>query len=153
MILKINLGVSVDIENLGLARQLPTSKFELSRARTEVSHMRSSVARNQPTETPDAEDLLKKLRGENFSWLVTIYSNRPRLTDLLTSGAVKRETARYRSLWEDAQNAMNSWSHAEGPTGVGSRDPTLLIGHTPLEIHLSLLYKVSTSRAQFLLQL
>ena len=63
------------------------------------------------------------------------------------------ERTRIRSQWEDAQNAVNNWSHAEGLTGVGSGDTTLLMAtHTTLEIHLSLRYNVAPSPAQFLLQ-
>ena len=43
--------------NFGLAHQLQTSKFELDRAQTDVSHLRSLVERNQSTENRDAEDL------------------------------------------------------------------------------------------------
>ena len=45
------------------------------------------------------------------------------------------------------QHTMNSWSHAEGLSGVGSGRR-----HTPLEIRLSLLHKISHWRAQFPLQ-
>ena len=58
-----------------------------------------------------------------------------------------------RSHWEDAQHAMNSWSRAEGPTGVGPGETALLMATlTPLEIHLSQLYQIFPSRAQFLLR-
>ena len=70
---------SMDLNNLGSEQQLQTSKFELSRAQTEVSHSRSYAGRNQSTETGDGEDF-QKLRGENLS-LVAIFGNRPRLTD------------------------------------------------------------------------
>ena len=55
---------SMDIKKLCLAQHVQTSKFELSRAQTEVSHLRSSVARNQSTETRDSEDP-QKSREEN----------------------------------------------------------------------------------------
>ena len=45
---------SMDMNNLGPAQQLQTSKFELRRAHTEVSHLRSSVRRNQSSDTRDA---------------------------------------------------------------------------------------------------
>ena len=49
---------------------------------------------------------------------------------------------RIRSQWEDVENALNSWSHAECPTSVGSGDTTLLIStHTPLETNLGPLDK------------
>ena len=47
---------SMDTEN-GLVQQLLTSKFELSRAQTGVSHLRISVVRTQSTETRDAEKM------------------------------------------------------------------------------------------------
>ena len=56
---------SMDTQNLGLAQQLKTSKFKLSREQTEVSHLRSSVERNRPIETRDAEDL-QILREEHL---------------------------------------------------------------------------------------
>ena len=46
--------------NLLSAQQLLTSKFELSRAQTKVSHLRSSVERNQPTETHQHQQLTHK---------------------------------------------------------------------------------------------
>ena len=57
---------------------------------------------------------------------------------ILNLGAVELETARIRSQWEDAQNAMDSWIHAEGPTGAGSGDITLMATHTPGNLLLSI---------------
>ena len=70
---------------------------------------------------------------------------------ILNFGAAELEAVRIQSLREDVQNATISWSRAEGPTGVGSVDTTLLMD-TPLEIHLSQLYKISPSRAHCPLQ-
>ena len=139
---------SLDTKNLGFAQQVQTEKFELSRAQTEVSHLRSSMGRNPTTETRDAEDL-QHLREDNLSPgrdNLRQSAEIDRLT--LNSGAAELETARIQSQGEVAQNALNSWSRAGGPTGVGSRNSTLLT-HTPLEVHLSLLYKISPSQAQF----
>ena len=40
---------------------------------------------------------------------------------------MEHERVRIQSTWEVAQNSLNSWSHAEGPTSVGSGDTTLLM--------------------------
>ena len=57
-------GDSMNIRNQGLAHQLQTSNVELSRSQTEVSHLRTSVGRNESTENLDAENLLNS-REEN----------------------------------------------------------------------------------------
>ena len=74
-------STSVDSQNLGLAKQLLTSKFELGRAQTEVSHWRSSVERNQSSQTRDAEDLRNLRAVKSCLWLVSISGILPRLTD------------------------------------------------------------------------
>ena len=143
----------MNVQNLGLAQQLQTSKFELRCSQTEVSNLRISVERNQSTETRDAE-YLQHLWRDNLSlargnlWQSAEIDRR-----ILNLGAAEVETVRIQSQLEDAQNTINSWSRAEGPTGVGSGDATLLMAtHTPLETPLSPVYKTSPSQAQFLLQ-
>ena len=49
--------ISTNTGTQELAQQLQTSKIDFSRAQTEVSHLRSSVERNQCTETRGADDL------------------------------------------------------------------------------------------------
>ena len=75
-------SASMDINNLGFAQQLLTSKFELRRARTEDLHMRSSGINLPKLETQK----IFKIKGKNiFLHFVTVFGNRPRLTDLSSS--------------------------------------------------------------------
>ena len=89
------------------------------------------MGRNQSGETRDADDL-QRLMAENVSQARDNLRQSAEIdTLILNVGAAELETARIQSLWEDAQNAVNNWSRAEGPTGVGSGDTTLLIAtHT-----------------------
>ena len=108
---------SMDSKNLGLAQQFQTSKFELSSAQTEVSHLRSSMGGINPPklETQKISSTLKERE--------TLYVARDKMREIdrliLNLGTAEMEAAHIQSLWEDVHCAMNSWSHAEGPTGVG----------------------------------
>ena len=64
--------------NQGLALQLQTSNLELSSLQIEVSHLRTSLERKQPTEYRDAENL-RNLMAKIVSWVGKIFGNRPRL--------------------------------------------------------------------------
>ena len=57
---------SMNIRNQGLAQKLQTSHFELSRAQAGVSHLRTSVERNQSTENRDAGGKNNSVGRENL---------------------------------------------------------------------------------------
>ena len=104
------------------------------------------MERGQSTETRDSEDL-QTLREANLSrardnLLQSVVTDRP----ILNFGAAELETARIQSLLEDAQHGMNSWSRAEGPTGVGPRDTSLLMAtHTTGNISQSAVQNLSVA--------
>ena len=60
----------MNTRNQELAQSLQTPNLELSRLQPEVSHLRTSVERNQPTENPDAANL-RNLREKESKTIST----------------------------------------------------------------------------------
>ena len=94
---------SMNNKKTGLAQQLQTSKFELSCAQTEVSHLRSSVERNQSAETRDAED--PQSSREHHLALARDNPGHSAEIDrlILNLEAAELETARIRSMGRRAE--------------------------------------------------
>ena len=101
---QIQITHSSNARNLELAQQLQTLNLGLRRLPTEVSHLRTSVVRNQSTQNRDAENLFPKL--------VTVFGDRSRLTD--KPSAYKQQKLKQRnfqSLWEEAQKYRAPFFH------------------------------------------
>ena len=98
--------------------------------------------RSQSTDTTDAEDL-QHFREDTLSLARANLGHLAEIDRILFNFEAAELERRRAKCFEHL-------SHAEGPTGVGSGDTTLLMAtHTPLEMYLSLLYKISPSRSQF----
>ena len=115
----------MNIRNRGWAQQLQTSSVELSSSQAGVSYLRTSVGRSQSTENRDADNL-RNLRREYTSLARENLGQSAEIERFILSlQEAEIETARVQSLWEDAQNTLNNWSHAAEDmyrTGVGSGD-------------------------------
>ena len=130
-------------------QELQASNIEHSRLHTEVSHLRTSVARNQSTEKSRPRDSSRFEGREYFcsSGNLRQWAEIERFSLSLHEAII--ETARIQSLWAGAQNTLNSWSYAAqemSSTGVGSGDTTVMIA-IHRRRHLSLFYEMSVASA------
>ena len=115
------------------------------------SQLRSSVERNQSTETRDAEDL-QSLREKPCSLARDNLRHSARIDRPFHNlGAAQLQSALNQSRWEDVLNAMDGGSRAAGPTGVGARDTTPLIStHTAGDTSRAALQKFLRRERSFL---
>ena len=135
---------SMNIRNQGLAQKLQTSHFELSRAQAGVSHLRTSLERNQSTENRDAGG--KKI----IPWVGKIFRNRPRLKDLFSAKKHKWKRRVLNSMGGRAKyvELLELRCRKMHPIGVASGDTSLLVAaHTAGDTSQSTLRNFSVASA------